>query len=160
MEPEHRGEGGEGRVEPRSAGGWGCTVAGVAGLLGIVLALRWSAPVGILLFVISAVLGWRRAKRNSAIVQARTTRRRTAHGPLVGDVWRSLFADEGLGDIVDRVAPLVRPAVRVSTTRVDALAPGASRIGGVPDLAAGMAWPRHEALPLAFLAVFDFRRAG
>ncbi len=160
MEPGHLGDGGEGRVEPQSAGGWGCTVSGVAGLLGIVLALRWSAAVGILIFVIAAVLGWRSAKRASAIVQSRITRRRAAHGPLVGDVWRGLFSDEGLGAIVERVAPLVRPAVRVSTTRVDALALGASRIGGVPDLAAGMAWPRHKGLPLSFLAQFDLREVA
>ena len=102
MQGEDAGDGREGRVEPQSAAGWGCTVTAVAGLLGIILALRWSAAVGIPLFVIAAVLGWRSAKRAAAISGARTDRRRTAHGALVGDVWRRLFAAEGLGEIVDR----------------------------------------------------------
>jgi len=49
----------------------------------------------------------------------------------------------------------VRAAVRVATTPADTLALGASRIGGVPDLPPGLAWPRHEGAPLAFLAQFD-----
>ena len=160
MEREDLGDGRESPAEPQSAGGWGCTVSGVAGLLGIIVALRWSAAVGIPLFVIAALLGWRSAKRSVAITEARTARRLAAHGSLVGDVWRRLFAAEGLGDIVDRLAPHIRAAVRISTSRVDALAPGASRIGGVPDLAAGMVWPRHDGLPIAFLAQFDLQEVA
>jgi len=157
MEGEDPVENGARSAKPQPGRNWGCTVAPVAALVGIVLALRWSAAVGIPVVVVAAVLGWRSAKRSSAIAEGERAHRLEVHGPLVGDVWRRLFAADGIGDVVDKVAPHVRTAVRVATTPAEGLPLGASRVGGIPDLAPGMVWPRHKGAPLAFLAQFDLR---
>lgn len=49
---------------------------------------------------------------------------------------------------------LVQPALHVFPKRVDEanLAVGASKIGGLPDLPAGTAWPEHEGCPMGFVA--------
>jgi uncharacterized protein YwqG len=86
--------------------------------------------------------------------------RRRALGPPVGDIWRRLFEQEGLGDLVDEVAPHVRTAVRVSTTPSDRLEAGQSRVGGAPDLPPGLDWPRRNGAALAFLAQFDLRQVA
>jgi hypothetical protein len=54
----------------------------------------------------------------------------------------------------DDILELRRPAIRLVTkvTAQDDIAPGQSRIGGVPDLPESFAWPAFEGKPMAFLA--------
>lgn len=49
---------------------------------------------------------------------------------------------------------LVQPALHVFPKRVDEakLAIGASKVGGLPDLPAGTAWPEHDGCPMGFVA--------
>lgn len=58
-----------------------------------------------------------------------------------------------LGDVDDIYSPgLSFVARRQPGTR---FALGATRIGGLPDLGHGAEWPRHQGLPMAFLAQFN-----
>ena len=141
------------RREARALGGYGCTLAGFFLLGSIVLAFRRPA-VGIPFAIVAALIAGWIARKESAVAAATDDRRR-ALGLPVGDSWRRLFELEGLGDVIEEVARHVRGAARVSTRTVDSLATGCSRIGGTPDLAPGMTWPRRAGVPLAFLAQFD-----
>lgn len=64
------------------------------------------------------------------------------------------FNKNGLATRVAAIDRLTRNSVRLLTTRVDesALAPGASKIGGRPDLPAGVKWPELNGQPQSFLA--------
>jgi hypothetical protein len=73
----------------------------------------------------------------------------------VGGAWRALLAAEGLGAHVGALAPHVRPAVRVTAQKADALPAGTSHFGGRPDLPDDLVWPRVDGRPLAFLAQID-----
>lgn len=55
------------------------------------------------------------------------------------------------------IEPLVLDSIRVRPAPLprQAQALGASRLGGLPDLPPGLAWPRQEDIPLSFLAQFD-----
>lgn len=66
----------------------------------------------------------------------------------------SLFAGE-----VDRLLEGARPSVRMHTTRsaLEDIALGASRLGGLPDLPTGVAWPERNGSPLDFIAQIDLR---
>lgn len=59
----------------------------------------------------------------------------------------------GLGRIAPRLAALAQPAIRLTAlpTSEETLAGGVSRLGGVPDLPVGVAWPYWKGAPLAFL---------
>lgn len=72
--------------------------------------------------------------------------------PAVDDAWRALLEAQGLGEFVPAVAPLTRPAVRMTTAASDRVGVGASRIGGQPDLPADVAWPEFQGAPLSFIA--------
>ena len=75
--------------------------------------------------------------------------------PAAGDAWRRLLEAEGLGAHVAALEPKVRPAVRLSTTPGGPFHLGQSRLGGRPDLPAGLAWPRYASAPLAFVGQID-----
>jgi uncharacterized protein YwqG len=139
--------------------GYGCTLSGFAFLAGLYLAIKWSPSLGIGVCAAAAFFGWRSEKKDSARLAARDARFKKA-GPLTGDVWRRLLDGEGLRDVVDDVAQLVRDALRIVTKRVESVPRGASRVGGVPDLPPGMAWPRHKGVPLAFLAQFNLEEVA
>lgn len=75
-------------------------------------------------------------------------RRRHAVAPPTGGAWRAWAEAEGLGHLVARAAPRVRPAWRLETTTE----PTDSWIGGLPDLPEGTPWPMAAGRPLAFVA--------
>jgi uncharacterized protein YwqG len=78
-----------------------------------------------------------------------------------GSAWKDLLEEFGLGAFTQRLAPLVRPAVRLLTTRsAGELALGASRVGGAPDVPQGFSWPHWRDKPLQFLAQIELERAG
>ena len=67
-----------------------------------------------------------------------------------------LLHERGLARVADDLLKLTAPTVRVYIRQVDeaSLPAGASKIGGRPDLPAGVPWPSwHE--PMAFIAQFD-----
>jgi uncharacterized protein YwqG len=76
--------------------------------------------------------------------------------------WRSALEANDLSQYAPALAKLVRPAVEIRTHAVAAaaLAVGASRIGGAPDLPARFRWPRYEGKPLAFVAQIDLGAVG
>ncbi len=61
--------------------------------------------------------------------------------------------------IKSRVLPLCMNSIRIQATSVDEdlLKPGASKLGGNPDLPAGIEWPAWSGVPLAFIAQFNLR---
>lgn len=61
----------------------------------------------------------------------------------------------------DEVAALAAPAIRIVTepAPMDALGLGESRLGGVPDLPDGLAWPTRHGRPLSFIAQIDLAAA-
>lgn len=60
----------------------------------------------------------------------------------------------GLARVAPELAALAQPSIRLAAQPVDddTLAPGASKLGGLPDLPIGAAWPYWKGAPLAFLA--------
>lgn len=142
-----------------STGSWGCTLSGLAFLGGLFTALHSSAAVGIPICIVAAFFGWRSERKVSAIAKAHNAHMENA-GPLVGDAWRRLFESEGLADVIPNVEPLVRDALRVATRRVESVPRGASRVGGLPDLPPGIAWPRCSDEPMAFLAQFNLEEVA
>lgn len=69
----------------------------------------------------------------------------------------AMLVGAGLRKYAPVIIGLARASVRIEATRSNhrALALGASRFGGVPDLPPGFEWPRYEERPLAFLAQID-----
>src|SRR5687768_9385298 len=57
---------------------------------------------------------------------------------------RDLLAQAQLAELADRVLAQATVEVRISATPAESFALGRSRIGGAPDLPAGMEWPRHR----------------
>jgi uncharacterized protein YwqG len=71
---------------------------------------------------------------------------------MTAEELQKLLAARGLGRVADALMALAAPTVRIFVAPDDeaALAPGASKLGGHPDLPPGVTWPTwHE--PLAFL---------
>lgn len=60
----------------------------------------------------------------------------------------------GLGHKVDAILGIAAPCIWLDTSRADdAVLPiGASKLGGVPDLPTGWAWPEWRGEPMAFIA--------
>src|ERR1043166_8909001 len=69
----------------------------------------------------------------------------------VGDALRRA----GLSKYADQIQSLAKPCIRFSATRVaqeSDLSPGASKLGGLPDVPSGFEWPMYQDKPLAFVA--------
>ncbi len=66
------------------------------------------------------------------------------HGQLV---------DAGLSRVADELVRLVRPSIRIETTRCDedAIPLGVSKFGGLPHVPEDFMWPRWKDEPLAFV---------
>ncbi len=64
------------------------------------------------------------------------------------------FNAAGLGHIAQQAAALVRPSVRIRAGAVDEshIPPGASKLGGLPDLPAYLPWPACKGAPMSFIA--------
>jgi uncharacterized protein YwqG len=79
-----------------------------------------------------------------------------------GNDWRPLLQKQGLSRYVSALEKLVRPAVRITTTRVDLdrLALGQSRLGGAPDLPADFKWPKYEGKHLSFVAQINLKEVA
>lgn len=60
----------------------------------------------------------------------------------------------GLSRLVKDTDRLARPSIRITAAEVDEslLYVGASKLGGVPDLPTGAAWPEWKGLPQSFIA--------
>lgn len=69
------------------------------------------------------------------------------------DIERALQG-AGFTSLIPALDRLVRPSLRLTATPVDesTLPPGASKLGGLPDLAPGTPWPQWKGLPQSFLA--------
>lgn len=67
---------------------------------------------------------------------------------------RSLFSAAGLSRLTPVLLPLQAGSLRLKTRAVDEakLAPGASKLGGLPDLPEGTAWPAWNGTPLGLVA--------
>lgn len=74
---------------------------------------------------------------------------------MLDDVGEALRA-QGLARVADALTGQAREAIAISTRQVDedALAVGASKMGGWPDLPAEVAWPEERGYPLSFVAQF------
>jgi uncharacterized protein YwqG len=118
-------------------------------LVGVPLALATGAAEWFLL---------RLLRRREVEDEERRTARLRAIAPPEGAAWRALLAAEGLGSLTDRLAPQVRPAIRLETAR-EPTQPGHSHIGGLPDLPGDMEWPRRKGKPLPFVAQVDLAEA-
>ncbi len=74
---------------------------------------------------------------------------------MTSEELRAMLVDAGLGRVTDVIVREARPSIRIFPHAVeneDALPLGASKFGGSPDLPPGMAWPRYNDCPLAFIA--------
>lgn len=60
----------------------------------------------------------------------------------------------GLARVAPRLAALAQPSIRLSARAAEeqSITIGASKLGGLPDLPIGTAWPYWKGAPLAFLA--------
>lgn len=70
------------------------------------------------------------------------------------DYLRYALAATGLNDLLAQVNTLTQPAIRLTAHAVaqDAIAVGASELGGQPDLPPNTPWPAKQGAPLAFVA--------
>ena len=64
------------------------------------------------------------------------------------------FKAAGLSRIARNVERLALPSVRIvaSVTDESAIPPGNSKLGGLPDLPSGTAWPECKGMPMSFIA--------
>ncbi len=67
---------------------------------------------------------------------------------------QAVFVAAGLSRLVKDIDRLARPSIRITAAEVDEslLYVGASKLGGVPDLPTGAAWPEWKGLPQSFIA--------
>src|SRR5262249_60909044 len=83
-------------------------------------------------------------------------RRIPVHDPL--DAARATLADrlhrQGLARVADAILAIAQPCILLTTERTDesALAVGASKLGGIPDLPPSLPWPEWNGGPLSFVA--------
>lgn len=80
---------------------------------------------------------------------------------LVAEI-RRIIETSPLSEKADEVMDLVRPALRLRARQVDleTLPPGASRMGGLPDLPPELPWPENRGRPMEFLAQVDLSAAA
>src|SRR6266496_5628217 len=66
---------------------------------------------------------------------------------------QAAFVAAVLSRLLKDLDSIARPSIRLLTTPVDesTLAPGTSKIGGVPDLPSGVSWPECHGLPQSFI---------
>ena len=71
---------------------------------------------------------------------------------------RDAIEEYGFGWKVEELMQAAQPAIRLNAERtdMDSLPIGASRMGGLPDLPPGLAWPDFEGRPLEFLVQINF----
>jgi uncharacterized protein YwqG len=64
------------------------------------------------------------------------------------------LTNAGLGRIAPDLEQLIRPSIRLTAHQADetAMPAGVSKLGGSPDLPAGVAWPIGKGAPLGFVA--------
>src|SRR5215467_10684512 len=69
------------------------------------------------------------------------------------------ISGSGMAAIAAEIAALSREAFRIQTSAAtdEALLTGVSKLGGLPDLPAGTAWPEREGAPLAFIGQISLR---
>jgi hypothetical protein len=135
----------------------GCIVPLVVLLAALTTAFAYppgSVPLVLLAFLLGVHAVRRAAERERQRFREERARLASIATP-VGSAWRALLAGEGLGAHVGALEPHVRPAVRLTTRKVDTVPAGASRLGGRPDLPDDLVWPRRDGRPLAFLAQID-----
>ncbi len=72
--------------------------------------------------------------------------------PALLEALRATIHDFGLGAYTDAIIAKALPAVRLNLAGRSSGAVGESRIGGVPDLPAGMVWPHNTDGALSFIA--------
>jgi uncharacterized protein YwqG len=67
---------------------------------------------------------------------------------------QSRLTAAGMPRVAAQLAALARPSIRITTTVADdtAIAAGASKFGGAPDLPTQAAWPQWRGVPMAFVA--------
>lgn len=72
----------------------------------------------------------------------------------MGQSVKEQLVKSGLGRVAEEIESLALPSVKLIREMVseDELAPGASKIGGHPDLPVGLDWPEWQGLPLSFIA--------
>lgn len=75
---------------------------------------------------------------------------------------RKIVEHSALEPHVGEIMKLARPGVgmRSHISETGDIAPGASRLGGAPDLPPGMAWPEHNGRPIEFLTQIDLAAAA
>src|SRR5262249_27027713 len=63
------------------------------------------------------------------------------------------LASAGLGRLAPGLAALAQPSIRLTTTQADEakLALGASKLGGLPDMPIGTAWPILNGVAMSFV---------
>src|SRR5438876_3632640 len=66
----------------------------------------------------------------------------------------TVFEKAGLARLKKDIGHLARPSIRLTAMQVDeaTLQPGASKLGGLPDLPEGVAWPEKQGQPQSFIA--------
>jgi uncharacterized protein YwqG len=143
-------------------GGRGCLLAVVA--LGISIGIAVGKPIiGVPMIAVALILCWRAMLRAKALetaeYQAKDARLQSIAPPR-GDAWRALLEAEGLAPLVEDLTPHTRAAVRLSTRPAEHVPLGHSRMGGTPDLPAGLAWPRRDGVPLAFVAQLNLQEVA
>src|SRR5438876_2787944 len=75
---------------------------------------------------------------------------------------QAAFVAAGLSRLLKDLDSIARPSIRLLTTPVDesTLAPGTSKIGGVPDLPSDVPWPECHGLPQSFIAQIRLADTG
>jgi len=84
--------------------------------------------------------------------------RRSAGGELADQVaeYRGQLHAAGLGRYADSLTDAALPSIRLlAEPQIDAATVGVSRLGGLPDLPAGLPWPANDGTPLSFIAQLD-----
>jgi uncharacterized protein YwqG len=78
------------------------------------------------------------------------------------DALRAAASRAGLASVSQDLAALAQPSIRLLSTPAAGaeLAVGASRLGGQPDLPAGVAWPLLRGAPMAFIAQIALAALG